>query len=61
MLKTERAEKAQQTLEYFKKGNYSLDNNTINCKSCFTTEFISEKQFDALPLPNNAYFNPRPP
>jgi uncharacterized protein (TIGR02452 family) len=55
MLKSERAEKARQTLEYFNKGWYMLGNNKINCQSCFTTEFISEQQLDALILPDNNF------
>jgi uncharacterized protein (TIGR02452 family) len=55
MLKSERAEKARQTLEYFKKGWYMAGNNKINCQSCFTTELISEKQFETLVLPDNDF------
>ena len=51
MLKSERAEKARQTLEYFEKGCYFFNKNTVRCQSCFTAEFISEKQFDELTLP----------
>jgi len=54
MLKSERAEKAQQTLEYFKKGRYMPDNGNAetDCQSRFTTEFLSEKQLETLVLPN---------
>jgi len=55
MLKTERAEKARQTLEYFHKGSYTLNDSTVNCRSCFTTEFVSEKQLETLVLPNNNF------
>ena len=55
MLKSERAEKAQQTLEYFKKGRYIFAEGEIDCQSRFTTEFISEKQLDELALPDNDF------
>ena len=55
MLKSERAEKARQTLEYFNKGWYMLGNNKVKCQSRFTTEFISEHQLDALILPDNNF------
>lgn len=55
MLKSERAEKARQTLEYFEKGYYMLDQTTVNCQSCFTTEFISESRLDTLTLPNGNF------
>jgi len=55
MLKTVRAEKARQTLEYFEKGCYVIDQNTIACQSSFTTEFISEKQLHELTLPDGNF------
>lgn len=48
MSRIERAEKARQTLEYFQKGSYVFGENTVKCKNCFTSEFVSEKQLKAL-------------
>ena len=58
MPKSERAEKARQTLEYFVKGYYTLDQTTVNCQSLFTTEFIAENRLDTLTL-SNSHFTPR--
>ena len=55
MNRTERAAKARQTLNYFETGFYMLGRYRINCQSCFSTEFLSEAQLDALTLQSNNF------
>ena len=55
MTRTERAEKARQTLEYFHKGFYTVNGEKIPCQSFFDTEFITESQLEALSMPNNNF------
>ena len=67
MNRTQRAEKAQETLDIFKAGRYAIGGNTadgstaggntagggaIECKSCFTTELFKEKQLKEIVLPD---------
>ena len=50
MNRTDRALKAKETLDIFGKGYYSKNNETINCHSCFTTDFISENELCKIAL-----------
>jgi len=48
--RTDRAQKAQETLAIFKNGNYLVDGENVDCQSRFLTDFITEKQLGEIVL-----------
>ena len=51
MNRSDRANKAQETLDVFRAGYYSLDNSEIDCHSRYITDFITEGQLGVLTPP----------
>jgi len=49
--RTERSEKAHETLDIFRTGHYMIDNLEILCRSRFTTDFIAEARLSAETVP----------
>ena len=58
MDRPERAKTAQETLDIFQQGYYLSDGNKIECKSRFSTEFLTEEHLKTI-FPTSGSFEPK--